>query len=321
MQFGLCILALVSTVHAIKLQDPDESAAPQNGKLVFDVGMNRGDDTKMYLDMGYNVVSIEANPTWANKVGALLKNDMASGKLKIENVAISNAKDGSGLTFYIPKSKPRGWTDMFARFFSPVVITSNFEGSKLMNESAGVDTLLAHVDETSSLSKQRACGFLHCDELFSTCECQSIEVKATTCADLIEKHGTPHYLKVDVEGFDGHCMRSLATMPCSKLPQFISFEEQSVWEGSVAGSAELIEALSARGYTWKVSRQDLALHAKLGTGPFGEEASDYVHGKEWTAGTEAKKQATAYCWKNGSPDAQYDCDVHGKFDMSKCTEA
>ena len=31
-------------------------------KLVYDVGMNNGDDTAYYLRMGYRVVAFEANP-------------------------------------------------------------------------------------------------------------------------------------------------------------------------------------------------------------------------------------------------------------------
>ena len=54
---------------------------------------------------------------------------------------------------------------------------------------------------------------------------REVAVSTTTCGELIKKYGTPHYVKVDIEGFDGDCMLDLAELPCASLPSFISFEE------------------------------------------------------------------------------------------------
>merc|ERR1719335_262790 len=102
--------------------------------------MNRGDDTKRYLDMGYNVVSIEANPVWAKKVGELLKDYIESKRLTIKNMAISDNFNQS-ITFYVPKYK-RGVLSMVRWLDSAGFLKSKNEGSKLFNESAGLITWL-----------------------------------------------------------------------------------------------------------------------------------------------------------------------------------
>jgi hypothetical protein len=77
-----------------------------------------------------------------------------------------------------------------------------------------------------------------------------------------------------------------------------------------------------------VHREFFPEHIAKGTGPFGEEVEDYVHGKKWVDGAEALNQATVDCWDigihnkahTGGKFAKYDCDVHGRFDISACSE-
>jgi hypothetical protein len=38
-----------------------------NQALVFDIGLHNGDDTSYYLDLGYRVVGVEANPLLASR--------------------------------------------------------------------------------------------------------------------------------------------------------------------------------------------------------------------------------------------------------------
>ena len=37
-------------------------AFAKDSKVIFDLGMNNGDDTAFYLNWGFNVVALEANP-------------------------------------------------------------------------------------------------------------------------------------------------------------------------------------------------------------------------------------------------------------------
>ncbi len=69
------------------------------GNLVYDVGMNNGDDTAYYLNRGFRVVAIEANPILAEQVSKRFEREISSGDLTILNVGIS---DGEGdLPFWI----------------------------------------------------------------------------------------------------------------------------------------------------------------------------------------------------------------------------
>src|SRR5439155_786713 len=56
--------------------------------IIFDVGMNNGDDSKHYLSKGYQVVAIEANPILVERGRARLQKEIAAGQILIECVGI-----------------------------------------------------------------------------------------------------------------------------------------------------------------------------------------------------------------------------------------
>ena len=58
--------------------------------LIYDVGMNNGDDTAYYLARGYRVVAIEANPLLAKQGAERFAAEVAGGRLKILNVGVSD---------------------------------------------------------------------------------------------------------------------------------------------------------------------------------------------------------------------------------------
>jgi FkbM family methyltransferase len=61
-------------------------------RLVFDIGMNNGDDTAYYLHRGYRVVAVEADPTLARACETRFQSAIASGDLTIVNKAISEQR-------------------------------------------------------------------------------------------------------------------------------------------------------------------------------------------------------------------------------------
>ncbi len=67
--------------------------------LVYDVGMNNGDDTDYYLTKGYNVVAIDANSTICEKARRRFSDAIAAKKLIIINAGISDKRSVD--TFYI----------------------------------------------------------------------------------------------------------------------------------------------------------------------------------------------------------------------------
>ncbi len=70
-----------------------------NPKLIFDIGLHKGEDTFHYLKLGYNVVAVDANPQMVNYCERKFSNELAQGKLKIINAGIGN--EDTPLPFYI----------------------------------------------------------------------------------------------------------------------------------------------------------------------------------------------------------------------------
>jgi FkbM family methyltransferase len=71
--------------------------------LVYDVGMNNGDDTAHYLYKGFRVVSIEADPTLVEAARRRFEAEIAGGRLTLLNLAIG-ADEGLA-PFWISEGK------------------------------------------------------------------------------------------------------------------------------------------------------------------------------------------------------------------------
>jgi FkbM family methyltransferase len=140
-------------------------------KLIYDVGMNNGDDTAYYLHKGFSVVAIEADPALANKASERFGREIADGRLKILNLAI--AKEAGVLPFWICETRP--------------------DFSSLDRENARRNGLPHH----------------------------RIEVQCCRIDSIIEQHGIPYYMKIDIEGADMDCLDSLKT---GHTPKYISVE-------------------------------------------------------------------------------------------------
>lgn len=67
--------------------------------LIFDIGMNNGDDTDYYLKKGFRVVAIEAIPTLCALAAERFKADVASGRLIICNIGVAPVR--GEMSFYI----------------------------------------------------------------------------------------------------------------------------------------------------------------------------------------------------------------------------
>jgi len=57
--------------------------------LVFDIGMNNGDDTAYYLARGYRVVAVEADPSMCATAQERFAQEISAGQLSIRNVGIA----------------------------------------------------------------------------------------------------------------------------------------------------------------------------------------------------------------------------------------
>lgn len=152
--------------------------AVRNDRLVIDVGMHTGEDTRRFLDAGYDVVAIEANPELVREAQTTFAAEIRDRRLKIVEAAVaaSHGTAQMGITY------PTIWSSL-----DPEIIKRN---------------------ETIAGSRYRY-----------------IEVETLPFEAVLAEHGVPHYLKIDIEGYEMLCVRALASL--SERPRFISVETQA----------------------------------------------------------------------------------------------
>ena len=72
--------------------------------VIYDFGMNNGDDVEYYLLKCDHVVGVEANASLCDLVRKRFAREIEAGRLTILNVALSERSSVSPLTFYIHKT-------------------------------------------------------------------------------------------------------------------------------------------------------------------------------------------------------------------------
>jgi FkbM family methyltransferase len=139
--------------------------------LIYDVGMNSGDDTAYYLHLGYRVVAVEADPDLVARCERRFAEEIRAGRLVILNCAIGPVPGSA--KFWRCLDKP----------------------------------------EWNSFRKALAgrCGY----------RVEEIDVCVRRFGSILAEHGTPHYLKVDIEGHDIYCLEDLDK---AHLPRYLSVE-------------------------------------------------------------------------------------------------
>ena len=145
--------------------------------LVFDLGMHRGLDTRFYLDKGFSVVALEANPAMCAAARAAFAAEVAGGRLHVVERALWH-EGGATIGFFLNHEK----------------------------------------DDWSSASRAWAEKGGH--------RAEEIAVPTTTLAELLDRHGTPRYIKCDVEGMDEAFAAQL--LADGRRPAFVSVEAVSL---------------------------------------------------------------------------------------------
>ena len=90
-------------------------------KLVFDVGMHRGEDTAYYLHKGFRVVGVEANPAMAGHLRSRFRLEIASGALQLLEIGVAEIEgelDSGSATQY--RSGAPSWRKRRASAARPV---------------------------------------------------------------------------------------------------------------------------------------------------------------------------------------------------------
>jgi FkbM family methyltransferase len=71
--------------------------------VIYDFGMNNGDDVEYYLLKADRVVAVEANSASCDEACQRFSSAIADGRLTILNVALSNQETSEPVTFYLHK--------------------------------------------------------------------------------------------------------------------------------------------------------------------------------------------------------------------------
>ena len=75
-------------------------------KLIYDVGMHKGEDTRYYLGKGFRVVAFEANPLLVSECHARFASEVRSGRLSIvEGAIVPAAYRDDNITFFMNERK------------------------------------------------------------------------------------------------------------------------------------------------------------------------------------------------------------------------
>lgn len=196
---------------------------PRHRDLIYDVGLHRGEDTLFYLKKRFRVVAFEANPGLAAECRKRLREYIESGQLTIVEGAIVEPGAAS--------------LDGTVTFFDND--THGFLGTTSRdwverNDRAGYGTSY-----------------------------RELTVPAIDFARELARHGIPYYLKIDIEGADMVCVRTLKQF--RERPDFLSIESD---KRSMAGIREEMRELRELGYKkFKAIEQSSIPEVQAGPNP------------------------------------------------------
>lgn len=172
--------------HGLKFCDPRPGTAHHT--CIFDIGLNTGQDTQLYLQSpNVRVVAVEANPQLVSAATAKFSAYIAQGRLEILGVGlVGNASvQPAKLSFYVSK------------------LTNRF----------------------SSFNQQIGCrgpqGIL---EAGNMTYCTKMDINTRSCEEILDEFGTPTYMKIDIEGMDKACLISLGNVAVERRPKYVSKE-------------------------------------------------------------------------------------------------
>jgi len=155
--------------------------------LIFDIGAFRGEDAEFYLRKGFRVLSVEANPEFADNAKARNAEAVSSGAYTVLNTALSTEeglvdffvhehadwsslmknwrfREGTFRTIQINATRPE---NLFARFGVPYYVKIDIEGldGAVVDAICGLEKKPAYVSyevgrsTRQSAARLAACGY------------------------------------------------------------------------------------------------------------------------------------------------------------------
>jgi FkbM family methyltransferase len=183
-------------------------------RVIYDFGANKGDNLPYYLLKADKVVAVEANPSLADAIRVRFAQDVASGKLVVENAVIAEENCSDGVPFFIHRTM-----DFLSQFPAPA--------------------------DPSQFDR--------------------VDLPALSPMEIIQRHGDPWYVKIDLEHFDSVVLAAL--LKNGVVPPFISAECHTV---------EVFARLVCAGYGAFNLVEGASVHEQYAfprhsAGPFGDD--------------------------------------------------
>jgi FkbM family methyltransferase len=256
-------------------------------KLVFDVGMHNGDDTAFYVERGYRVVAIEADPVQAQAGRDRFAEQIEAGTVTIVEAAIGEAP---GVVSFWTSSNPE-----YGSFDKANALKGN-------NTAQEVKVLCRTMREIFA-----EFGMPHYLKV-------DIEGADHFCLEALDPQGKPQFLSFEKRRLDDLLlMRSIGYTRFKLIAQedFRQLHFRPARELDLAGLLRRLGSGAARRLGLKRRREPDVRHSKYAygsSGPFGEE----------TDGPWRTLEEVAFTWLafdagyTGSPDPAFDdwFDIH-----------
>lgn len=150
---------------------------PEPPRIIYDLGANNGEDLRYYLLKADKVVAVEANPVLAEVIRSRFADEIAQGRVAVENCALSDDSSVNQISFYVHRTQ----------------------------------------DGLSQLPRPAAEVIAEFDE---------ITVPAARIAEIVARHGAPHYVKIDLEGYDHVVLKDL--FGAGIFPPYVSAEAHRI---------------------------------------------------------------------------------------------
>jgi FkbM family methyltransferase len=81
-----------------------------NERLVYDIGLHKGEDTDFYLKKGFSVIAFEANPSLIEYCKARFQDAVREGRLHIIAGAIAPDNSDDNVKFFLNRERPQWGT-------------------------------------------------------------------------------------------------------------------------------------------------------------------------------------------------------------------
>jgi len=151
---------------------------------VFDFGFYDGADSDIYLQTGFCVVGVEADPDLVDAAKVKYQVALANGQLRLVHAAVAPSAQVQWTTFYKNKC----------------------------------------ADEWNSFFKSVGCRSCNPPYTIEASACEEVSLRAVTCGEVLQQFGVPHHFKLDIEGAETGCFEGMTTLGVSFRPQFLSAE-------------------------------------------------------------------------------------------------